>query len=174
MSPKWRLCYDPGDSPAQITLPGNELIVTIPVVANGRPSSSTQAADGPRSVIRRRILLIEDNADARDSLALLLKLVGHDVISAEDGRHGIEAATACAPDVVLIDIGLPDMDGYQVAAKLKSLLSSQPILVALTGFDQPEDRQRALEAGFHTHLTKPVDLQTLQTVLTDYCRPANS
>lgn len=150
---------------------GSEFVISLPLV-DGQPTESSENPDGVRMNAGRRILLIEDNADARNSLALLLKLVGHEVTAAKDGQSGIEAAAAAAPDFALIDIGLPDQDGYQVAAKLRSMLGSQPVLVALTGFSQPEDRQRALDAGFQSHLTKPVELKTIQALLATY--PAKS
>ncbi len=149
---------------------GSEFTVSLPLV-DGVSQDSTQESDGQRAATRRRILLIEDNPDGRNSLTLLLKLVGHEVEAAEDGRRGIEAATASPPDVALIDIGLPDMDGYQVATHLRGVLGKQTVLVALTGFSQPEDRQRALAAGFHSHLTKPVDLRTLQALLATHGAP---
>lgn len=148
---------------------GSEFIISLPRI-DGKPTQIPEQTDKVRTHAGRRILLIEDNADARNSLALLLKLVGHDVIAAQDGQSGIEAAASSAPDFALIDIGLPDLDGYQVAAKLRGMLGPQPVLIALTGFSQPEDRQRALEAGFQNHLTKPVELKTIQSLLATYSR----
>ncbi len=122
-------------------------------------------ANSPESSGGCQILLIEDNADSRMSMALLLKLVGHQVVTAEDGKHGLAAARAAPPDVVFIDIGLPDMDGFEVARHLRTFLKENVYLVALTGFNAPEDRQRALDAGFNVHLTKPADLKTLEELL---------
>jgi two-component system CheB/CheR fusion protein len=144
---------------------GSEFSVHLPLVEDGQISGNQAATAGPAPSSRHRILLIEDNPDARESLGLLLTLMGHEVDLAENGRQGIEAARSHAPHIALIDIGLPDMNGYEVAAQLKALPGSPPILVALTGFTQPDDRSQALEAGFQTHLTKPVDLRTLQAIL---------
>ena len=114
-----------------------------------------------------KLLLVEDNADARRSLALLLKLVGHEVVVAENGHTAIAAAAERAPDVALIDIGLPDCDGYQVARHIRQACKNRVYLVALTGYSQPEDRQRALDSGFDTHLVKPVDFKVLRKLLSD-------
>jgi CheY-like chemotaxis protein len=111
------------------------------------------------------ILLVEDHDDAREALRTLLELDGHVVHTASDGPQGIEMATAGGFDVALIDIGLPGADGYEVARRIRSLGGPQPFLVALTGYGQPEDRRLASEAGFDTHLVKPVDPTDLTTVL---------
>jgi CheY-like chemotaxis protein len=118
-----------------------------------------------RPVPGRRVLLIEDNADGRHSLSLLLRMVGHHVTAAADGNRGITAGLENPPEVALVDIGLPDIDGYEVARRLRASIGPNPFLVALTGYSQPEDRERALAAGFDAHLTKPVDLATLQALL---------
>ncbi len=119
-----------------------------------------------------RVLVIEDNGDAAETLQLALTLAGHAVIVAETGEEGIARALACAPDVVLCDIGLPGAaDGYAVARALRSEPScSHAHLVAITGYGQAEDRRRALEAGFDRHLTKPFDLGVLERILCDACR----
>ncbi len=114
----------------------------------------------------QRVLVIEDNPDLRESLALLLQLMGHTVICRENGSRGVECARAEKPDVVLVDIGLPDMDGYEVARRLRADASTQEIrLIALTGYATPEHRDRALLAGFDHHLAKPVGADALQQVL---------
>ncbi len=152
---------------------GSEFTVTFPLVNRGAVESNSDSS-GRQATAGRRILLIEDNADGRRSMEMLLKLLGHEIVTAENGARGIEAALAVAPDVALIDIGLPDMDGYQVATRLKSELGSRTVLVALTGFSQPEDRERAITAGFDSHLTKPVDLQTLQELLASLAPPRHA
>jgi CheY-like chemotaxis protein len=111
------------------------------------------------------ILLIEDHDDAREAMRALLELEGHAVEAAADGIHGIELARQKNPDVALIDIGLPGMDGYEVARRIRALGGPRPFLVALTGYGQPEDRQQAAEAGFDAHLVKPVDPPDLTRVL---------
>ena len=111
------------------------------------------------------VLLIEDNADARDALRVLLELDGYAVEAAGDGAEGLEIARAKAPAVALIDIGLPGMDGYEVARRLRALPGPRALLVALTGYSSPEDRRRAEEAGFDAHVVKPVDPEELTRLL---------
>ncbi len=142
---------------------GSEFTVMLPVAESVVSDRSERSEELPAT--GRRILLIEDNTDGRRSLAMLLKLAGHEVVAAEDGRRGIEAAAGAEFDVALIDIGLPDTDGYEVATELRTAHGNAIFLVALTGFSQPEDKQRALAAGFEAHLTKPVELATLQKLL---------
>jgi CheY-like chemotaxis protein len=109
----------------------------------------------------RRILIVEDHPDGRESLRVLLELFGYRVDVAADGFQGIQKGLAEEPDVALVDIGLPHLDGYQVAAQLRAGLGRKVLLIAYTAYGQPEDRQRALEAGFDAHLVKPVDLVEL-------------
>jgi CheY-like chemotaxis protein len=111
------------------------------------------------------ILLVEDHDDAREAMRTLLELDGHVVHTASDGQQGIELGRTQAFDVALIDIGLPGADGYEVARRIRALGGAQPFLVALTGYGQPEDRKLATEAGFDTHLVKPVDPSDLALVL---------
>jgi signal transduction histidine kinase/ActR/RegA family two-component response regulator len=113
----------------------------------------------------RNILIIEDNTDSRESLARLLRLKGHTVFVAADGREGLAVAVRDRPDVALVDIGLPDVDGYRLASQLRSQLGPATFLAALTGHGQPEDRERALGAGFDAHVTKPVELDVLEALL---------
>ena len=111
------------------------------------------------------VLLIEDNVDARDALRVLLELDGYDVETAGDGPEGLEIARAKTPAVALIDIGLPGMDGYEVARGLRALAGPRSFLVALTGYSDPDDRRRAEEAGFDAHVVKPVDPDELTRLL---------
>jgi CheY-like chemotaxis protein len=111
------------------------------------------------------VLLIEDNADAREALRVLLELDGYDVEVAGDGPHGIEIARAKTPAVALVDIGLPGIDGYEVAKRLRALPGRRTFLVALTGYSDPDDRRRAEEAGFDAHVVKPVDPDELTRLL---------
>jgi CheY-like chemotaxis protein len=114
----------------------------------------------------RRILVVDDNRDAADSLALLLGLEGHDVRVAYAGRPAIEVAHAFAPGIVVLDLGLPDLSGYDVARLLRQDPALGHVaLIALTGWGQDEHRQRALEAGFDHHVTKPVDLEAFARLL---------
>jgi CheY-like chemotaxis protein len=119
------------------------------------------------------ILLVEDNPDARETLRLLLELEGHRVEPADSGGRGIELAANGNFSVALIDIGLPDVDGYQVAREIRSKPSGKRlVLIALTGYGQPDDRRRALEAGFDAHLVKPIDPDTLTKALSHFASPA--
>jgi CheY-like chemotaxis protein/anti-sigma regulatory factor (Ser/Thr protein kinase) len=112
------------------------------------------------------ILIVEDNADAREMLQLLLECDGHQVTSVGDGHAAIASIEDLHPDVALVDIGLPRLDGYQVAQRIRETLSDQqPFLVALTGYGQPSDREKTREAGFDAHLTKPVDIGELKSTL---------
>jgi CheY-like chemotaxis protein len=104
-----------------------------------------------------RVLIVEDNPDGRDMLQLLLELLGHQVQIAADGVQGVEKALRWHPEVAVIDIGLPRMDGYQVARKIREALGCDIFLISQTGYGRPEDRARALAAGFDVHLVKPVD-----------------
>src|SRR5712692_10076664 len=106
---------------------------------------------------QKRVLVIEDNDDARSALVAVLELEGFLVAAAADGPKSIAIVREHTFDAVLIDIGLPGMDGYEVARQIQRLGGHRPFLVALTGYGEPEDRRRAVEAGFDTHLVKPVD-----------------
>ena len=115
----------------------------------------------------RRVLVVDDNLDAAEGLAMLLSLRGHQVATAYDGQCAIEQAREMQPDVVLLDIGLPRIDGFEVARRLREEHPRRPmLLVALTGYGQERDRVRAREAGFDHHLLKPVRLEMLEDLLT--------
>jgi CheY-like chemotaxis protein len=116
-----------------------------------------------------KVLIVEDNRDARTTLRMLLTLAhGHDVIEAEDGSAGVRLALDERPDVALIDLGLPDLNGLEVARSIRAVLSRGAIhLVALTGYGDEEDRARTEEAGFDVHLVKPVDTAELARVLAE-------
>jgi CheY-like chemotaxis protein len=103
------------------------------------------------------ILVVEDNRDIRDSLKSLLELLGHRVELARDGVEGVRRALELRPRVALVDIGLPRMDGYQVARRLRAAFGRDILLVAYTAYGDPDDRLRALQAGFDLHLVKPLD-----------------
>jgi two-component system CheB/CheR fusion protein len=127
--------------------------------------AAAEAAPKTASVRRRRILIIEDDTDGRQMLRYLLELSGHEVHDAEDGTKGLELGLALRPDVVIIDVGLPGLDGYQVAGRIRATGCTKVLLVALTGYGQMEDRIRSREAGFDAHLTKPVDPTVLSALL---------
>lgn len=145
---------------------GTEIAIRLPAQpAPGAPAERPSArAAVPAS---RRVLLIEDNVDAAESMRMLLDLLGHEVAVAHDGPAGLEAARRLKPEIVLCDIGLPDdMDGYEVArAFRRDPEIAKTYLVALTGYGQQEDQERARAAGFDLHAVKPVDLPLLEQVL---------
>ena len=143
---------------------GSEFTVRLPVASK---PATTEERHVPSGVPKPRdILVVEDNADARETLRLLLELAGHRVETAVDGVAGLEKALALQPEVALIDVGLPRMDGYEVARRIRASRGMRrPFLVALTGYGSPEDRERALGAGFDTHIVKPVEHETLMAIL---------
>jgi len=121
------------------------------------------------------VMVVDDNADLVATMSALLKLAGHDVCSCHDGPSAIDSALEYQPDVILIDIGLPGMSGYEVAARLRQMPTFEhSTLVAITGYGQADDRRRAREAGFDHHLTKPVFFEHLQEVLSYPQRPART
>jgi CheY-like chemotaxis protein len=122
----------------------------------------------------RRILVVDDNRDAAESLALLLRLVGHDVRVVYDALQVVPMAETYRPELVLLDIGLPGMDGYKVAQRLRlEPWARQTTLVALTGYAGEEDRRLAESAGFDHHVVKPVDFDTLRKLLAGLGRAAD-
>jgi CheY-like chemotaxis protein len=108
-----------------------------------------------------RVLVVDDNPDAADSLAMLLQALGNDVRVAYDGEEAVDKALQFSPEIVLLDIGLPKMHGYDVAKKIRGAQGRDVLLVAVTGWGQEEDRRRSREAGFDFHFTKPVDPEDL-------------
>jgi CheY-like chemotaxis protein len=113
-----------------------------------------------------RVLIVDDNEDAANSLAMILKLGGHETASVHTAVDALQRAADFRPDVVLLDIGLPGMDGYEVAQKMRELPGLRDIrLVAVTGYGRSDDRRRARDAGFDDHLTKPVEFAVLERTL---------
>ena len=147
---------------------GSEFIVRLPVVAAaGAPQpTSSAAAAGERNTRPLRVLVVDDNVDTVVSFSTLLKAAGHDVRLAHDGPTAVQAALEYIPDVVLLDIGLPGLNGYEVAKRIhQSPALTKVVLVALTGYGQDSDRQTSLEAGFNYHLVKPAHSGQLQQIL---------
>jgi len=141
---------------------GSEFVVNLPLVPGAVFGEQVNSQPEPVAVRPKRILIIDDNADASEALAMLLANEGHEVETCLDGVSGISAAATFSPDVVLLDIGLPDMDGYEVSRRLRESGSNRNvILVAVTGYGLPSDHLRSAEAGFDHHLTKPVDYEAL-------------
>ena len=151
---------------------GSEFTVTLSLapdaVARTEPPSAAEPSFGGR-----RVLLVEDNVDNRNSLRELLEELGHVVAVARNGNEGVEVALATVPEVALVDIGLPELDGYQVAQRIRAALGDRMRLIALTGYGQPEDARRARAAGFDAHLVKPVDLTALERLLAAEPLPAD-
>jgi signal transduction histidine kinase/DNA-binding response OmpR family regulator len=143
---------------------GSRFTVRIPLGASPTPGGPEPAAGGAASG-RSRILVIEDNEDARQMLQMLLVLAGHDVHAAADGPSGVELARQKRPDIAVIDLGLPGMDGYEVARRLRKEPRPELRLIALSGYGQAEDRRKTLEAGFDMHLVKPVDPDRLSVAI---------
>jgi CheY-like chemotaxis protein len=147
---------------------GSEFIVRLPVVEASpghEPHEPAEASTTTRGQ-RHRILAVDDSRDAADSLAMMLQLMGHETCTAYDGEEAVQAAATFRPDVVLLDIGLPKMNGYEAARCLRQQPWGKGLaLIALTGWGQEEDKRRALEAGFDYHLTKPVEAAALEKLL---------
>ncbi len=144
---------------------GSEFIVRLPCVASARAGTERVVTAGP-TVQRRRILIVEDRADARQMLRLALELAGHEVQIADDAHKALKIAATDRPEVVLIDIGLRAMDGYELAWRLRATLRGAEMrLVALTGYGRAYDRRRGVEAGFDAHLVEPVDPDELARII---------
>ncbi|WP_020473879.1 response regulator [Zavarzinella formosa] len=147
---------------------GSEFIIRIPLAANekSQPEQTVAQADEVTATERRRILVVDDNVDSAQSLGMMLELLGSEVRTAHDGLEAIETASKFRPDVVLLDIGMPKLNGYEAARRIRE----QPwgrtiILIAQTGWGQEEDRRKSREAGFDHHLVKPVDPVSLRSLL---------
>jgi PAS domain S-box-containing protein len=143
--------------------------VTLPLLDDADAGADAPASAGP-SGESLRILVVDDNADVLTSMTMLLELDGHTVTTAQDGASTFAAVTDFRPDVVLLDLGLPGVDGYEIARGLRNLLGPRVLLVAVTGYGQPEDRARSRAAGFDHHLLKPVDFDALQALLANASR----
>ena len=149
---------------------GSEFIVRLPLLPlerQGVPEEPGEEHPQPQaSSCGRRLLVVDDNEDAATSLAILLRLQGHEVRVAHDGPSALALAASCLPSVILLDIGMPGMDGYEVARRLRALPGlNDVVLAALTGWGQQEDRRRTAEAGFDHHFVKPLDANLLGNLL---------
>ena len=149
---------------------GATFVVQLPAIA-APALAATPVSHEPSA--RLRVLVIEDNDDARDALVMMLQLTGHEVFGAREGHAGLALFRECRPEVTLIDIGLPDMDGYEIARRIRLESTGHlPHLIALSGYGSPADRERALAAGFDRHLTKPASAGDLARALLLTGRPA--
>ena len=159
---------------------GSEFVVRLPIwhkkespvpeTTNAPPLAETDVAPAAR----RRVLIVDDNVDAAQTLAMLMEMGGHETLLCYDGQSALEEAQKFLPEVVLLDIGLPVLDGLEVARRLRTMnLSPRPVLVALTGYGQSDDLRRSQEAGFDHHLVKPADPHALMTLMTSAPQPEN-
>jgi PAS domain S-box-containing protein len=147
---------------------GSEFVVRLPLTAATPAEASATEVDAPPVACGRRVMVADDNKDAADALAMLLELSGHEVRVAHRGRAALELAQRFRPDVAIIDIGMPDLSGYEVAKELRRESWGAGIcLIALTGWGQDDDRQRAKDAGFDRHMTKPVEAWALEELLSN-------
>jgi signal transduction histidine kinase len=149
---------------------GAEFVVRLPLAADeaaATPAARLAGEAGPRAAVDpRRVLVVDDNRDSAESLAQLLRLLGHEIWQAYSGRDAVATACSRRPDLVLLDIGMPDLSGYEVARQIRAEPSlAGTTLVALTGYGSEEDRRRSRAAGFDCHLVKPIDFEDLERIL---------
>lgn len=147
---------------------GSEFVVTLPLAPAERQAEAAHAPqppEPPQQPARRRVAIVEDNQDVRDLLKLKLKRLGHAVIDASNGLDGLRIVLDERPDLALVDLGLPGIDGFEIARQARRELGDDIILVAVSGFGQPEDKRRAFEAGFDEHVTKPADVRDIENLL---------
>ncbi len=148
---------------------GSEFVVRLPTIVETSNPLPLQAAESETpSTTACRILVVDDNRDAAKTLALLLKLSGNETLTAYDGVQALEAATTFLPDVILLDIGLPNLNGYEVCRRIREQSSGEKtVIVALTGWGQEEDREKSVKAGFNGHMVKPVEFTALTNLLAE-------
>jgi signal transduction histidine kinase len=149
---------------------GAEFVVRLPLAADEAaetPPARLAGGEGPRAAAHpRRVLVVDDNRDSAESLAQLLRLFGHEIWQVYSGRDALAAVRVRRPDVVLLDIGMPDLSGYEVARQIRAEPSlAATTLIALTGYGSEEDRRRSAAAGFDGHLVKPIDFEDLERIL---------
>jgi CheY-like chemotaxis protein len=146
---------------------GSEFVVRLPALFGPGRGQPHGAEDGDaRRCSPYRILVVDDNRDGADTLAMMLKLMGHETRTAHDGLEAVAAAEAFRPDVVLLDIGLPRLNGYDVARRIRGQRWGEGmVLIAQTGWGQEEDKRRSKEAGFNFHMVKPLDPAALEKLL---------
>ena len=147
---------------------GSTFEIELPAIDRERTPLPIAASRAERATVARRILIVDDNWEAADMLRIALEALGHQTQIARDGEAALEVARSFAPDLGLLDIGLPAMDGYRLARLMRA--DRNIPLVAVTGYGQDADRQRALDAGFASHLVKPVDLHDLARLVDELCR----
>src|SRR6185369_14444471 len=147
---------------------GSELVVRLPLAPQGAPfpaDPAPRARDG--AGVPLRVLVVDDNVDAAEALGSAMELLGNQVALAHDGPAALAAATAAPPDLILLDIGLPGMEGYEVAARLRAAGHTRAALVALTGYGREDDVRCSRDAGCDHHLVKPVTIARLRKIIAD-------
>ncbi|MCK6549027.1 ATP-binding protein [Myxococcota bacterium] len=147
---------------------GTELVVELPCHAADPPTRRTEPSAIASGAPRLRVLVVDDNRDAAESMAMLLELDGHEALTAHDGQRAVEVALAERPPIVLLDIGLPKLNGYEACRAMRAGGLDRALIIALTGYGQDDDRRRSKEAGFDCHLVKPADLGTLRQLITQH------
>ena len=155
---------------------GSEFVVALPLASQDIAVEEKPSAPADQKTYAstpRRIIIIEDNTDVRDLLVLKLSRLGHEVSGVANGIDGLQAVVDSRPDLALIDLGLPGMDGFEVAEQIRRQLGDTVALVAVSGFGQPDDKRRALESGFDEHITKPADVHDIESILMRF-PPRNS
>jgi CheY-like chemotaxis protein len=153
---------------------GSEFIVRLPVRAQQGLREVHAAPTSLENPLRRRVLIADDNRDAAESLALLLQIEGHEVTAVHDGREALTAFESWKPDAALLDIGMPGLNGYEIARAIRKMPGGQDvILIAVTGWGQDNDKAQAVQAGFNFHFTKPVEPDALTALLAKPLSPAD-
>jgi PAS domain S-box-containing protein len=151
---------------------GSVFTVCVPLAEGSDMNENGQDLGLKDSTAKRRVLVVDDNVDAAESMAALLSMLGHEIRTANDGEQAVELAQAFEPDLILMDIGMPRMNGLEAARRIRQLpLRKRPKIAALTGWGQDADRRGSSEAGIDRHLVKPVELQTVQQLLEEDTRP---
>jgi CheY-like chemotaxis protein len=140
--------------------------VVLPCISEVRQAQPDAQKPEPVAAGGKRVLVVDDNIDAAESIAVYLRLEGHEVRTVVDGAQAVAISQVFAPQVAVVDIGLPGMNGYEVARRLRHQDAAPPaLLIALTGYGQKEDRVRSQEAGFHHHFVKPADPRIIQSAI---------
>jgi CheY-like chemotaxis protein len=145
---------------------GSQFIIRLPIVVPGTQKQTIEIDEDRAGQSVFRILIVDDNRDGANSLSLMLKIMGNETKTAYDGQEGVEIASAFLPDIVLMDIGLPKLNGYEACRAIRRTSWGKKVfMIALTGWGQDEDRRRSQEAGFDRHFVKPVDSAALAKLL---------
>ncbi len=148
---------------------GSEFMVRLPVAAAPAGRAEAKSAECGSRGTKHRILVVDDNKDSGTTLSILLRSRGHEVRVAHDGLEAVEVAGEFMPDIILMDVGMPKLNGYDATRRIRQMpWARDAFIVALTGWGQPDDVQRSLDAGCSEHLVKPVDFASLERLLSDW------